>query len=53
MSKRWLTLMILSTLMLALAPAVRTIKASPSGGQRQQAKTPDERILREAGQSAL
>jgi YD repeat-containing protein len=56
MSKRLLTLVLLSTLMLAAAPPARTIQASPSDGQKTddaQAKASAERMLREAGESAV
>ncbi|MBV9924525.1 MAG: hypothetical protein JOZ96_05735 [Acidobacteria bacterium] len=52
MSKRLLSLALLSTLVLAAAPPARVIQASPSKGQRQ-ATALDERALREASKNAV
>jgi YD repeat-containing protein len=56
MLKRFMTLILLSTLLLASTPSTLTIKASPPDGQQSsdaQAKAKVERTLREAGKSAI
>ncbi|MDT7808540.1 MAG: hypothetical protein QOJ70_2353 [Acidobacteriota bacterium] len=56
MIKRFLTFILLSTLVLAPTPSTLTIKASPPDGRQSsdaQAKAQVERTLREAGKSAI